>query len=288
MIAKRRAAPYLLLMPSLLIVAAIAFYPIWYAVDISLYRTEFLKKEAFVGLDHYTKLVDDDGFLRALLTSLKFALGSLALTLPLGMIFALMLNRPIRFRAAFRTILIVPWTLSQSVTAMLWLWLLNPSYGPVKFALDRAGFPVAGFLSNPDWALPIVCLVNAWMSFPLPTVLFLAALQTVPKELYEAARADGASAWTVFWRVTLPFIKSTVMTTAIMVTLQFFNIVTLIYVMTGGGPLGTTQTLSLRVFLDGFFNFKVASAAAVGMVIFFLNIVFSLAYIRVLRQKAMY
>ena len=204
------------------------------------------------------------------------------------MIFALMLNRPIRFRAAFRTTLIVPWTLSQSVTAMLWLWLLNPSYGPVKFALDQAGLPVTGFLSNPDWALPIVCLVNTWMSFPLPTVLFLAALQTVPKELYEAARVDGASAWTVFWRVTLPFIKSTVMTTAIMVTLQFFNIVTLIYVMTGGGPLGTTQTLSLRVFLDGFFNFKVASAAAVGMVIFFLNIAFSFAYIRVLRQKAMY
>ena len=113
MTAKRTAAPYLLLLPSLLIVAAIAFYPIWYAVDISLYRTEFLKKEAFVGLDHYTRLVDDDGFLRALLTSLKFALGSLALTLPLGMIFALMLNRPIRFRAAFRTTLIVHWDRSR-------------------------------------------------------------------------------------------------------------------------------------------------------------------------------
>ncbi len=285
---KSRAVPFLLLLPSLALVGGIAFYPIYYAVDISLYQTRFLQKTAFVGLGQYTRLLHDPEFLRALGTSLKYALASLALTLPLGMIFALLLNRPIRFQAAFRTILIIPWTLSQSVTGMLWAWLLNPSYGPLKYLLDEAGFKQVLFLSDPDWALTIVVAVNTWMTYPLPTVLFLAALQTVPRELYESAKIDGCTTWASFWRVTLPYIQNTVMTTAIMVTLHFFNMVTLIYVMTGGGPLGSTQTLSVRVFLDGFFNFRLAGAAALGMVIFFLNIVFSLSYIRVLRRAEMY
>jgi len=283
-----RAVPYLLLLPSLVIIAGISFYPIYYAADISLYQTRFLEKTAFVGLGQYTRLLHDFEFLRALRISLKFALGSLLLTLPIGMIFALLLNRSIRFRAAFRTILVIPWTLSQSVTGMLWVWVLNPSYGPVKYLLDQAGVGPVMFLSNPDWALTIVVLANTWMTYPLPTVLFLAALQTVPRELYESAKIDGCSTWASFWRVTLPYIQNTVMTTAIMVTLQFFNMVTLIYVMTGGGPIGNTSTLSLRVFLDGFFNFRLAAAAAMGMIIFLLNIVFSLAYVRVLRRSEMY
>lgn len=286
--AKVRAVPVLLLLPSLIILGGIAFYPIYYAVDISLYQTRFLQKMAFVGLGQYTRLLSDADFLRALRISLKFALGSLALTLPIGMIFALLLNRPIRFQATFRTILIIPWTLSQSVSGMLWVWVLNPSYGPVKYLLDQAGFTQVMFLSNPDWALTILILVNTWMTYPFPTVLFLAALQTIPRELYESANIDGCSTWASFWRVTLPYIQNTVMTTAIMVTLQFFNMVTLIYVMTGGGPLGTTQTLSLRVFLDGFFNFRLAAAAAMGMIIFLLNIAFSLSYLRVLRRAEMY
>jgi ABC-type sugar transport system permease subunit len=199
-----------------------------------------------------------------------------------------LLTRPIHFRAAFRTILVIPWALSQSVTATLWVWLLNPSYGPLKYLIDQLGAPQVLFLSNPEWALTILNLVNTWMSYPFAMVLFLAALQTVPGDLYEAARIDGCGAWSSFWRVTIPFIQNTVLSTVIMLTLQFFNMVTLIYVMTGGGPLGTTETLSLRVFLDGFFNFRLAAAAAGGLVIFALNVVFSLSYIRLLRQAELY
>ena len=285
---RSRAVPYMLLLPSLVIIAGISFYPIYYAVDISLHQTRYLEKTAFVGLGQYARLLTDFEFLRALRISLKFALGSLLLTLPLGMIFALLLNRPIRFRATFRTILVIPWTLSQSVTGMLWVWALNASYGPVKYLLDQAGFGQVMFLGNPEWALTLIILVNTWMTYPLPTVLFLAALQTVPRELYESAKIDGCSTWATYWKITLPYIQNTVMTTAIMVTLQFFNMVTLIYVMTGGGPLGTTSTLSMRVFLDGFFNFRVAAAAAMGMVIFSLNIVFSFSYVRVLRRSEIY
>jgi multiple sugar transport system permease protein len=282
------ALPFLLLLPAVVVVASIAFYPIYYAVDVSLHETRFLQKTRFVGLAQYERLLQDAAFLRAFRTSLKYVGGSLALTLPIGMLFAVLLTRPIHFRAAFRTILVIPWALSQSVTATLWVWLLNPSYGPLKYLIDQLGAPQVLFLSNPEWALTILILVNTWMSYPFAMVLFLAALQTVPGDLYEAARIDGCGAWSSFWRVTIPFIQNTVLSTVIMLTLQFFNMVTLIYVMTGGGPLGTTETLSLRVFLDGFFNFRLAAAAAGGLVIFALNVVFSLSYIRLLRQAELY
>lgn len=282
---QNRAFPYILLFPALLISIAVSIYPTYFAIDISLYKTAYLKKVEFVGLSNYLQLLSDPTFLDAIVATLKFGVGSIIFIIPLGMMFAVLLNQPIRFKSAFRTILILPWALSQSVTAMLWMWMLNPSYGPVKYVLSELGKPDALFLSNPSLAIWIVTAVNAWMSYPLPMVLFLAALQTVPGELHEAAKIDGCSAWGRFRHVVLPWIKGTVMTTTIVMTLQVFNMVTLIYVMTGGGPLGTTRTLSVMVFLDGFFNFRLAAAAAVGMVIFLLNILFSLSYIRVLRQS---
>jgi multiple sugar transport system permease protein len=285
---KRSVAPFLLLLPALAIVVGVSFAPIYYAVDMSLHETKFLQKTAFIGLQQYARLLHNNDFLRGLATSIKYGIGSLLLTIPIGMLFAILLNRDIRFRAVFRTILIIPWTLSQSVTAMLWVWMLNPSYGPAKYLLGQIGISQTSFLSNPDWALTNVILVNSWMTYSFPTVLFLAALQTVPRELYESATIDGCSHWSSFWRVTLPYIRNTIMSTTIMLTLQFFNMVTLIYVLTGGGPMGTTRTLSLLVFQDGFVNFRVGTAAATGLVIFLLNIVFSLAYIRVLRQSELY
>jgi len=280
--------PFLLLLPAVTIVAGIAFLPIYLAAEISFYRTEFFRKAAFVGFKQYTDLIRNPEFLSSLLISLKYCLGSLALTLPIGMIFALLLNRPIVLRGLFRTILIIPWTVSQSVTAMLWVWLLNPTAGPVKYLLAKLEITQVLFFSDPNWTLVNLIIVNSWMSYPFAMVLFLAALQTVPRELYESARIDGCSAWSIFWRVTFPFIRSTVMTTSIMLTLQFFNMVTLIFVLTGGGPMGATRTISLWVFQDGFFNFRVGGAAAGGMIIFLLNIVFSLGYIRVLRQEELY
>ncbi|WP_011583081.1 MULTISPECIES: carbohydrate ABC transporter permease [Chelativorans] len=282
-----RFSPYALLAPALIIALGISFYPAYYAVDISLHRTSFFQKLNFVGLDNYRRLFLNPEFAQALVATMKFTFGSVVLIIPMGLAFALLLNQPIRFSAFFRTVLILPWALSQSVTAMLWMWILNPSYGPGNFILEQLGLPSILFLSEPNWTIWIVTAVNAWMSYPLPMVLFLAALQTVPKELYDAAQIDGCSGWRQIWHISIPWIKSTIMTTLIVMTLQVVNMVTLLYVMTGGGPLGTTQTLSLFVFEDGFFNFKLASAACAGVIIFVLNIIFSMSYIRVLRQSHM-
>ncbi|MBE3142321.1 MAG: sugar ABC transporter permease, partial [Planctomycetes bacterium] len=222
--------PILLLAPALAIVLTVVLYPIYYGIDISLHKTRFLEKGAFVGLSTYGSLFRESEFILAIRTSLMYAVGSLVLTSVIGMALALLLNRPIRFRPVFRTILIIPWTLSQAVTASLWLWLLNPTYGPLKYLLSQVGAHEVVLLSNPHWALPIVILVNTWMSYPFPMILYLAALQTVPEEVIEAARIDGCSTWASFWRVTLPSIRATILSTSILLTLQFLNMVTLIYV----------------------------------------------------------
>jgi len=126
------------------------------------------------------------------------------IALPLGMILALMLNYDIRFRVVFRTLIIVPWIVSQIVTALLWGWLLNPQFGPVNyFVREWFGAPF-DFLGQTSSAMPTLIMTNVWRSFPYPMLLLLAALQTVPEEFYEAAKVDGATAVQRFWKITLP------------------------------------------------------------------------------------
>lgn len=280
----RRARPLLYLLPTLAIIFLVALYPIYFALDISFYQTRYFQKIRFVGFDNYWQVLSDPRFHDALLATLKFGLGSLIVTIPLGLLFAVLLNRDIRFKTTFRAILFIPWALSQAVAGMLWAWVLNPSYGPAKYLFEHIGAGDFIFLSDPNWAMGTLIGINTWMSYPLATVLLLAALQTVPKELREAAIVDGCTSWSAFWRIVMPYIRSSLITTTIILSLQFFNMVTLIYVVTGGGPLGATLTLSLMVFQDGFLSFRVSTAAAIGLAMFALNIVFSLSYIRVLRH----
>jgi ABC-type sugar transport system permease subunit len=133
--------------------------------------------------------------------------------------------------------------------------------------------------------MPALIMANVWHSYPLVMIFVLAALQTVPAELYEAARIDGAGAWQRFRMITLPLVMNTTIVVLVLTTLHTFNNVTMVFIMTGGGPVGTTETLALRVFLEEFKYFHTGIAAAAAVVIFSLNMVFSLAYIRVLRSE---
>lgn len=275
----------LLLSPALLLVGLVSFYPMAHAVYVSFHKTRYLELEAFAALDNFTALARDPGVVRSVSVTLKYVLGSLGLALSLGMLLALTLNRPLRFGGLFRTIVLLPWVLSQVVTALLWTWLLEPSYGPVNYLLNEMGIGKVFFLASPMAALPTLIWTNVWASYPLATVLILAALQTVPLELYEAARIDGAGAWDRFTRITLPLISSTVLVAAIVLTLFYFNMVTLILVLTGGGPLERTETLGLRVFYEAFQNFRVGRATALAVVILLCNVVFSVTYVKILRRE---
>lgn len=284
----RHAQAYAFMLPAVLLIAAVSIYPIIYAVYISLFRTRYLERVAFIGLNNYRRLLADPAAWHNLFLSLVYVFGSLAVVLPLGLGVAILLNQPVRFRSGFRTAIILPWVVSQTIIALLWGWLLNPDFGPAIYMLQILGLAKISLLSDPHFALATLIGVNVWGSYPIAAILLLAALQTIPTELMDAARVDGVSAWQNFAHITLPLIRPTLLVATILLSLLYFNMVTLVFILTGGGPLAATEVLSLRAFNEAFQFWRVGYSASLGIVIFAFNVVFSLLYIRLLRQEPLY
>ncbi len=282
---RKRLRPYCLIAPAFLLIAAVSFSPLGYAILQSLYRSQYMDLGEFVGLANYHRFLFTDAGVNRAINSLVFVLGTLALAMPLGFGLALVLNRRVPFQGFFRTVLILPWLVSNTVAALLWAWILNVQFGPVAHLFSSFGVAMANPLSSQTGAMPAIIVANVWGSFPLVMVFVLAALQTVPQDLYEAARIDGAGGWQRFWHVTFPLVRNTTLVTLVLTTLHTFNGVTIVLIMTGGGPVGTTDVMAFRVFEEGFKFFRMGFASAGAMIIFTLNIAFTIAYMRVLRGQ---
>jgi ABC-type sugar transport system permease subunit len=282
---KRHLPIYLFFVPAFILVSLVSFLPLFYAIRQSFFASRYLELGEFIGLGNYVNLLTRGGGLANIGTSLVYVLGTLAITMPLGFALALLLNRDMPLRATFRTILVLPWVVSQLVTALLWMWLLNNRFGPVAYSLGELGISFPSMLTSTTLAMPALVLANSWGSYPLVMLFAIAALQTIPSDLLDAARIDGASGWQSFWNVTFPLIKNTVLVALVLTTLTSFNMVTLILLMTGGGPAGATDVLALRIFKEGFQFYRMGMASAAAVVIFLINIVFTILYIRVLRAE---
>lgn len=281
-----RALPIYFIAPTILLLAIVVAYPITYSSYVSLHKTEYLNVVSFIGFRNYIFLLGDPIFWQNVLISVKYVVGSLAGAISLGLILALILNQGLPLTGYFRTICALPWVISQTVTALLWIWLLDPSFGPVNYLLDILGIGRVNFIANEKLALPVIIGVNVWMSYPFAMILLLAGLQTVPQELYEAARIDGASLIQIFYKITLPILRNTLLATCFTLTFYYFTMVTLILIFTGGGPMGSTEVLSLRVFNQTFLYWRIGQATALGIMIFLLNFIFSLFYIRIIRHES--
>jgi ABC-type sugar transport system permease subunit len=280
---RRNIAPYLYLLPALIFVTIVSFYPIVYAFRLSLYNTQFLNFVDFAGLDNYWAILGSSTGWSNIFHSLTYVFGSLVIVIPYSLLLAVLLNRPLRYKRVFRVIIVMPWVVSQTIAALLWKWSLNSNYGPIIDFFAQLGGPRIDLLSYTSTAMASLIFVNVWLSYPYAVVIFLAALQTVSKEIYEAAAVDGASAWTVFRKITLPLIQPSLLVVMIILTLLYFNMVTLILTFTGGGPFSGTEVLSLRAFKEAFEFWRIGLGAAFSVVIFLFNVVFSLWYIRLLR-----
>lgn len=284
--AGRLVLPLLLLAPAVLIAVLVSFYPIAYAINLSLHSTYFLEINEFIGLRHYLSFVQSPAGQRGLLNSLVFVVSSVGLALPLGLGLALLLNQELGpMRAVYRTLLVLPWVVAQVATALLWSWMVNPHYGPVVYLLQTLGFGAPNLLGDKDQAMWAMVVAAVWRSFPFGMLLLLAALQTVPRDIYEAAEVDGAIGWRSLWYLTLPLIKSTLLVTVIILTLSYFNLIELPYILTGGGPVGTTEVMSVQLYREAFLMHNVGYSSAIAVYIFIFNIVFSLLYIRLLHHK---
>lgn len=278
--------PVVFIAPAIVAVFLISIYPVFDAAVLSLFQTRYAEKIRFIGAANYLALWNDATIWASAGKSIVYTGVSLLLVIPLSLGLAMLLNAKIPFRAAARTIVILPWVVSQTVVALLWAWLLNADFGPIAFGAQSLTGTRPALLASPLGAMAALIVVNVWASYPQATLLLLAAVQTVPQELHEAAHIDGASAWKRFRYVTLPLIRPTLLVVLIQLTLLYFNMVTLVFTLTGGGPLAATDTLALRVLKISFEDWNLGRGAALGLVITAINVLMSALYVKALRQPA--
>ena len=225
-------------------------------------------------------LLQDEYFWNSLQVTAIYGAATVVLTYALGLSFALMLNRSIPARGIIRTLFILPWAIPEVVAVMIFAWMLDPQFGVLNYLFVTLGFidrPLA-WLSQANLALPAVVMLTAWQQFPLAMLILLAGLQMVPREEYEAAMIDGAGALSRFIHVTLPGLRSVNIILILLLILNSFRRVTMIYAMTKGGPARSTETLSVMTYNTAFEYQKIGYAAAVGTALLAILLVFSLAY----------
>lgn len=273
-------APYLWFAPAVVILFLVTLYPTIFVAWLSFQKTKYYEFAGFVGLANYNEVLSSPEFWNTTLISLIYVIGSLAGALILGMASALVLNNAGVTGSALRVFVLFPWTLSMSVVGSIWLWLLNPSFGPIPYLIQATGFDPGLMLGDPGLALPLIIVVTAWWSFPYVMVMATAAMQSIPKELYEAVEIDGGGALVKFRYVTLTHIIPTLGSTALTLSIIYLTLMTLIIVMTGGGPLGSTTTLSFEAFRGTIQAVNIGPTAVVSIVVLFINIALGALYTR--------
>jgi ABC-type sugar transport system permease subunit len=288
--ARRRfdAFPYLLMAPGLLLVLFVTLYPIIFALNYSVMRTQVFKQLAFVGLRNYLRLWSDPRFHTNLYNSLFFVLVGVALTWTFGLLLALFLRRQTWGNAVLKTIILIPWVTNQVVLALMWKWLLSGEFSPLTYLLNLVGLPGLNPLISTTQALPALTFVNAWRATGFSLLLMLAGLSAIPVEVEEAAEIDGASRLAQLWYVIIPLLKPISLACMITLTISFFNIIVLPMDLTGGGPLNSTEVLSLRLYREGFQYYNIGSASAITVVLVGLDLLLSGIYYRLIRAETYY
>ncbi len=281
--------PYVMIAPALLAIGLFSLLPTLYGMLISVYRVEFVELLSFVGAANYVGVLSDPKFWNSVRVSFTFTAISMVLSVSIGFGLALVANQAVRFRSAFRTIAMLPWVTSYVVTYLIFRWILNADIGLLNaLFVGGLGLPRMQWLGDPNLAMACLILVNVWRGAPYAMVLLLAGRQGIPQELYEAAAIDGASGARSFFSITLPLMKTAIMILVVLTTITDFNIVVAMLVLTGGGPGTATETMSLRMYYEAFNYARMGSASAIAMLIFAINLLLTLVYVRVLRSERYY
>ena len=277
----------MLIAPTVLIFCAVILYPLVSAVYLSLFSiyTPTLAGN-WVGIDNYAALLASGRFWNALANTLIWTVGTLTLQIVCGIGVALLLNQSIVFRALARSLILFPYFLSTVVAVLVWRWLFNDLYGVLNHMMLMAGLidmPI-DYLGQMPNAMISVIVVGAWKYFPFVVIAVLARLQSIPEPLYEAARIDGAGPVARFFDVTLPQLRDVLTVIILLRAIWDFKEFDLIYLMTGGGPVTSTQTLPLVVYQEAFGMNQMGMAATYAVVMMAVMLVFMLVYLRMTRR----
>ncbi|WP_426321421.1 carbohydrate ABC transporter permease [Microbacterium sp. E-13] len=283
---RRALTAWLFLAPSIIILVAFTLYPMIQAVYLSFTDYNLIRAAEFVGLSNYVELFQSGPFWNAFTNTVVYALVVTPVTVILALLFAIMLNQAFRGRAFARTAIFLPFIVSLGIIAIAWAFLLDPNIGLLSYWLSFVGIvPEQGWLSDPRYAMGAVMLVGVWKNVGFYMVIYLAGLQSIPVDMYEAARLDGAGPWQRFRSITLPLLSNQtllVMVLALIATLQAFD---QIYVMTRGGPFFKTETLVMLIYREGFQELRFGYASAISFVLLIFVFILSMIQFGYLRRK---
>lgn len=284
--------PILLVAPAIVVIAGLVGYPVLWNAWLSLTDAAGLSaltrgERSFVGLANYVEIVRDPDLRRSALATVLFGLVCVAGTMAVGVAVALLLHRRFAGRGLLGVLVLLPWAIPHVAASFVWLWMFDDQYGFVNWALSRLPWvDLAGRAWFNDWptAFAAIGVVVVWQSFPFVSIALLAGLQTIPSEVVDAARVDGAGAWQQLWRIRLPMLRPLLLVLVVISTIWDFKIFDQVFVMTGGGPARRTEILAISVHRARE-QLEFGQGAALAMVLFAILIAFTVVYVRLAREE---
>jgi multiple sugar transport system permease protein len=287
--ARDRGASNAFLLPAILLILALSIFPLIFSLVLSFMSWDLSRLEGglrFIGLKNFATLVSDPRFWNTARNTVYFVVGAVGLQYVLGLGLALLLNQEIYFRRFFRVAFLVPMMLTPAAVGYVGRMLFNESQGPINDIIQRLGGPMIPWLSNSRLALPSLILLDTWEWVPFMTIVLLAGVQSLPPEVFECARVDGANEWKIFRFVTLPMLAPVSITVILIRALEAFKLFDIVMVMTGGGPGTATETVTMYAYIVGMKNGNLGYASAIAYSLLIMVIIFSTVFLNSLRGRA--
>jgi multiple sugar transport system permease protein len=288
---RKQWSAYIFLAPTLGLMAVFTVIAVAYAFWLSFHQWNILEPvKPYVGLANYQRLLQDAAFGRAIVNTLVYTAASVPLTMGIGLLIALLLNTSIRGRGLLRTLFYLPVITPLVIAAIVWKWVYNGDFGLLNYYLLQLGFiqePLR-WLSDPNLAMPAVVITSVWKSVGFSMVVYLAGLQAIPEDYYDAAKIDGAGGLRRLKDITIPLLTPTTLFLAVISVLGALQVFTEIYIMTSGGPLQRTTTIVYHIYTTAFRNFDMGYAAAMAFGLFAMMFAFTLVQFRVMRGEVEY
>jgi multiple sugar transport system permease protein len=284
-------AAWLFLAPALGLIFLFFFLPVLASLvlsvtDFDIYSIANPQTTRFVGLSNYVKLLHTPEFWTALKNTFYFAIVGGPLTIAVSLATALLLNaKLVRFKTFFRTIYFTPFVTTLVAVAIVWRYLYHTRYGLLNYALSRVGVSPIDWLGDPHWAMPAIIIMSVWKNFGYNMLIFIAGLQAIPQDLYDAAEIDGAGPMRRFFNVTLPLLGPTLLFVGVITMIGYFQLFSEPYVMTQGGPLRSTTSVVLMMYEEGFRWWRMGYAASIAFVLFVVILIATLIQFRLQRDR---
>lgn len=284
MINKKKAA-YFLIAPSLLVLLFMIGYPLVYGINLSFTNMNlrhFLDRQ-YIGFKNYQDILSDLEFYTTTFRTVIWTMVNVVFTVSIGVCLAIILNRKLPFKNFFRVLLMLPWAVPQYIAVLTWRNMFQSQYGTIDILLNKIGLTSISWLSDPFWTFIACIITNIWLGVPFMMVIALGAMQSIPMEMYEVGAIDGATSWKKHMRITIPLLKPVMTPAIVLSTVWTFNMVNVIYMMTGRTGDNETQILVSRVYKDAFTYFNYSKAATFSVLIFLILVLFSAYFVKTMR-----